>query len=145
MATLRITTAKDPTGIVKSRAAYLRVGRRNTAWVQSDNSVRIAIIDREGKLDEFGYTETWRRCDRHPDTSFSFRGHWVPEFKSALTVCEELHRKVPHLAIIGWDIAINNQGLVELMEWNGGHCDIKFSEAATGPCFLGLNWESLKR
>jgi hypothetical protein len=26
------------------------------------------------------------------------------------------------------------------IEWNGGHCDIKFSEATTGPCFTGLNW-----
>jgi hypothetical protein len=32
---------------------------------------------------------------------------------------------------------------VKIVEWNG-HTDIKFSEAATGPCFLGLGWERLK-
>jgi hypothetical protein len=51
---------------------------------------------------------------------------------------------VPHLSIIGWDTTIARDGSVKLFEWNGGHCDIKFSEATVGPCLTGLNWESLR-
>jgi hypothetical protein len=31
-----------------------------------------------------------------------------------------------------------------VLEWNSKHCDIKFSEASTGPCFLGLDWEQYR-
>jgi hypothetical protein len=31
------------------------------------------------------------------------------------------------------------------MEWNGWHNDIKFSEAADGPCFADLGWQNLWR
>jgi hypothetical protein len=55
-----------------------------------------------------------------------------------------LHATVPHFTIVGWDIAIGSDDEIKLIEWNGCHCDIKFSEATTGPCFTGLNWESLK-
>ena len=40
VATIRLTTVKDQTGRIDVRAAYLRLGRSNTEWVQSDNSIK---------------------------------------------------------------------------------------------------------
>jgi hypothetical protein len=144
VATVRITTVKESDGKIDLRAAYLRLGRTDTAWVQSDNSVRVAIIDRSGELDVFGYTSDWRRWQSHPDTNFSFSKLRVPLFKQALETCVKLHSSIPHFTIIGWDIAIGKDNKIQLLEWNGDHCDIKFSEATTGPCFTGLHWESIK-
>ena len=59
-------------------------------------------------------------------------------------MCIELHKKVPHITIIGWDMAICDDETTKVIEWNAKHCDIKFSEASTGPCFLGLGWEKYK-
>ena len=59
-------------------------------------------------------------------------------------MCIELHKKLPHITIIGWDMAICDDETTKVIEWNTGHCDIKFSEASTGPCFLGLGWEKYK-
>jgi Sugar-transfer associated ATP-grasp len=143
VATVRITTVKESNGSISTRAAYLRLGRNDTAWVQADNSVKVAIVDRNGELDKFAYTHGFRRWTSHPDTNFSFQGHRVPEFRNAVNVCEQLHCMAPHFTIIGWDIAINAHDKVELLEWNGSHCGISFSEATTGPCFLGLNWEKM--
>jgi hypothetical protein len=141
VATIRVTTVKDQTGRIELRAAYLRLGRKNTAWVQSDNSVRVAIKKSTGELDTFGYTQDWRRWIHHPDTGYSFKNTRIPKFKEAIEVCVELHSKVPHFTIIGWDATIDNAEQVKIMEWNSSHCDIKFSEASTGPCFVGLDWE----
>jgi hypothetical protein len=144
-ATVRITTVRNIDGKIESRASYLRLGRSNTAWIQSDNSVRVAIVDRNGELDRFGYTEDWRRWLSHPDSNFSFYKQRVPRFREAVEHCVKLHALVPHFAIIGWDITISSDDKIKLFEWNSDHCDIKFSEATTGPCFTGLNWERLKR
>jgi hypothetical protein len=50
---------------------------------------------------------------------------------------------VPFTSIIGWDVAVDENHNVKVMEWNGDHNDIKFSEATQGPCFSDLGWEEL--
>lgn len=140
LATIRVTTAKEPDGIVRPRAAYLRVGRADTEWVRSDRSVRIAVVSAQGDLGDRGFTEDWRQWPAHPDTGFRFAGTRIPGFAEAAALCASLHQTIPHLGIVGWDVAVNRDGVAQIIEWNGGHCDIKFSEATTGPCFAGLNW-----
>ena len=144
VATVRITTVKEKDGKIGNRAAYLRLGRNDTAWVKSDNSVRVAVVTNNGDLDCFGYTQDWRRWLSHPDTATSFENRRVPKFKEAVEACIELHRNVPHFGIIGWDVAVADNEEIKILEWNSNHCDIKFSEASTGPCFLGLDWEKYK-
>jgi len=143
VATIRITTAKDKSGRIDMRAAYLRLGRKDTAWVRSDNSVRVAITNKNGELDTFGYTQDWRRWLSHPDSGVTFENMVVPKFKEAIEFCLSLHNTVPHISIVGWDIAVSDTETLELIEWNSNG-DIIFSEATTGPCFLGLGWEKLK-
>jgi hypothetical protein len=142
VATIRLTTVKDQAGRIDLRAAYLRLARSNTEWVQSDNSIRVAITNCIGDLDNFGYTQDWKRWEYHPDTGYSFKSARIPKFKEAIDLCVALHSKVPHFTIIGWDVTVDNTDQIRLMEWNLNHPDIKFSEASTGPCFVGLNWET---
>jgi len=144
LATVRITTVKNLDGSIDLRASYLRLGRSGTAWVQANNSVRVAVVDRSGQLDCFGYTEDWFRWTEHPDTNVAFADRRIPRFDDAVELCVALHRQVPHITIIGWDVAISRDEEVVLLEWNGDHPGIKVSEAITGPCFVGLNWERFK-
>lgn len=144
VATIRITTVKDGDGKIEARGAYLRLGRSDNEWVQAKSLVRVAIMDGTGELDAFGYTPEWRRWPFHPDTNIGFAGKRIPRFAKAMETCISLHRSVPHFAILGWDVTVDRDERVQVMEWNGGHTDIKFSEAVTGPCFLGLGWERLK-
>jgi hypothetical protein len=142
VATLRITTVKNALGVVELRAAFVRLGRRGSERI-GDTSVCVSVIDGDGTLDACGYYH-WERLATHPDTGASFAGARVPEFAKAVATCSELHSRVPHLTIVGWDTTIASDGSVKIFEWNGGHCDIKFSEATVGPCFTGLSWESLR-
>lgn len=142
VATLRITTVKNPLGVVELRAAFVRIGRRGLERI-GETSVCVSVIDDDGTLDAFGYYH-WRRLEAHPDTGAAFGGTRIPEFANAVATCRELHARVPHLSVVGWDVAISREGAVKVLEWNGGHPDIKFSEATVGPCFTGLNWESLR-
>jgi len=141
--TVRVMTAKDKSGRVAMRGAYLRLGRKDTQWVQSNNSVRVAIRNQTGELDTFGYTQDWKRWLKHPDTGVSFGKKLIPKFKETVELCIGLHEKVPHLSIIGWDVAVDDSERIQLMEWNA-NCDIIFAEATVGPCFAGLGWEKYK-
>jgi hypothetical protein len=139
--TLRITTAKTPQGNVELRGARLRLGLSGTEWLTADNGVKIAIMDDEGTLDELGYMPDWRACPAHPDSGVRFAGRKVPFFAQVAELCRNLHAKLPHFAVIGWDALVNREGNVELIEWNGGHCAISFEEALNGPHFNDMGWE----
>lgn len=79
-----------------------------------------------------------RSIKSHPDTGVTFEGLTIPAFKNAGMEVEKLHDNYPFVQCIGWDVSINNKEQVEIMEWNAGHNDIKFSEAIYGLCFIDL-------
>jgi hypothetical protein len=142
-ATLRITTARELDGRVAVRAAYLRVGRDGDEIVRCRSHVRVAIDIGTGAMSDIAYLHNWRRTDEHPDTRFHFAGNAIPCFNVAAELCRCLHASCPHLLCVGWDVCIDQDNQVQIMEWNARYNDIKFSEATVGPCFRGLGWENL--
>jgi hypothetical protein len=51
---------------------------------------------------------------------------------------------VPYARCVGWDLTVDSDEQVMVMEWNAEHNDVKFSEATQGPCFADLDWQRLK-
>ncbi len=141
-ATLRLTTAMNSYGEATVRAAYLRIGRSNDRLIRSKTHLRINCDPKEGILDERGYMPDWTSVSAHPDTGEVFAGRKLPAFKDATQLVARLHNRFPYVDCIGWDIAIDEQGHVKLLEWNTKHNDIKMSEAVKGPCFADLDWHN---
>lgn len=145
VATIRITSIKEPDGSISMRTSNLRVSLKGSDRIESASAVRIAITNTEGDLDAHGYHGGhWKKYTEHPDTRVSFANKRVPHYKKALETCLKMHAQMPHFAIIGWDVIIDNKNQVKLIEWNTAHSGITFNEAVVGPCFIGLNWEKLK-
>jgi hypothetical protein len=143
VATLRMTTAQNPSGEVSVRAAYVRMGQGRDTHVQSESHIRVSVDLKTGELSPKGYRPDWTMLDAHPDRQEPFAGKHVPNFDGCVrTVCS-LHEKFPFIHSIGWDVVVDHNDNVQVMEWNGGHNDIKFSEATQGPCFQGFGWEPL--
>jgi hypothetical protein len=145
VATLRITTAVSDSGVASVRACYLRLGRDTDTHVQSASNVRVAVDRASGELAEHGFLPNWSVVRAHPDSNIRFAGVKIPAFADCLKTALDHHAKVPFVRCVGWDIAVDQEGDVKLMEWNGGHNDIKFSEATQGPCFADLGWDRLGR
>lgn len=143
VATIRITTINEGDN-VKSKAAYLRVGRENIKSIQASSNLRVPILDKNGHLGEYALYPSWKRTKKHPDTNFIFKGQQIPFFNNALKEVEAIHKTFPHYTLIGWDISITQNGQPRIIEWNAGHTDIKFTEAAIGPTFKEYQWEKLK-
>lgn len=141
--TFRLTTAVDAQGQVSLRGSVLRVGRKGDSHLKASSNLRIGVDLQTGALREHCYTPDWHKLDRHPDTGFVFKGQIIPEFQKCVQAVLELHKKVPFTRIIGWDVIVDRHGDVKVMEWNGQHNDIKFSEATQGPILTGLGLETL--
>lgn len=144
VATVRLTTATTDAGEVSLRAGYLRLARDQETHVQSNSALRVAIDLATGDLSDTGYTPGWSKIAAHPDTGGVFAGWRVPNFADCARVVTERHQKMPFVRCIGWDLSVDRDGAVKIIEWNGGHNDIKFGEAIQGPCFRDMNWERFR-
>lgn len=143
VATLRLTTAVDQSGGVDLRAAYLRLGVASDSIVKSASAVKCSASVSTGMLLDQGFMPDWSATERHPTSGLAFSGFMIPNFGDAAHVVRDLHARVPFVGCVGWDVAIGDEGQVQVLEVNAEHNDIKFSEATTGPCFKDLQWEHL--
>lgn len=145
VSTLRMTSVVEPDGQVAVRAAFMRFGRDTDDYVSGDSEIIVPLSSTSGAFGSLGYTMDWLETDRHPDSGVVFAGNEVPNYAACREAAERLHRRLPVVPVIGWDLTVARDGSVQVLEWNSGHSDIKFSEASSGPCFTGLGWEHLGR
>lgn len=143
VATLRITSVINDEGLASVRSCYLRVGRNSDTHVKSDSQIKVPINFQTGELNMYGYTSKWIKLEKHPDTGFIFKNKKIPNFYKCIDAAVNLHKMIPFARTVGWDMIINKKNNVQVMEWNGAHNGIKFSEAKQGPCFADLGWENL--
>lgn len=143
VATLRLTTVFQDNGEVTVRAGYLRFGTGDDTYVRSRTRIAVSIDLETGVFHDTGYTIDWNETKKHPTSKLEFAGNRIPNFKTCIETVKKLHRKVPFVRCVGWDITVDHEEHVQVMEWNGGHNGIKFTEATQGPCFADLGWEHL--
>jgi len=144
VATIRLTTAIDDAGAVTLRAGYLRLGRARDTHVQSASHLRVPIDLESGALGDKAYLPNWMTTGTHPDSGADFKAKVIPNFEECARVVTSNHRKLPFVRCLGWDVSVDRARRVRIIEWNGGHNDIKFGEATQGPCFRDLNWERFR-
>lgn len=141
VATLRITTTSHM-GEIKFRGAVLKLGRLGDGHIKSASSIKVPVDASTGCLSAEGFSPKYERLLQHPDSKVAFAGTVVPAFTLAVKYVQELHTKVPFIGCVGWDLAIDYQDKVWLLEWEGEHNGIKLMEATQGPMFKDLEWES---
>jgi hypothetical protein len=144
VATIRITTIINNDGEASIRGSYLRLSVAGETHVQSATSVKIPIDSVTGQLSDTGYMPSWATTRSHPTSHKAFANVKIPNFKNCVDVVTSLHYKVPFVRCIGWDLTLDREGEVVVLEWNGAHNDIKFTEATQGPSFADLEWEKLR-
>lgn len=112
--TLRILTLKQTDGEIFVINAILRSGRISTNHLdniaQGGMSINLDMdLMRLGKgytFYEYGHEE----YTLHPDTNFEFYMKTMPFFKEAMLLAKNAHKRFPMFTLIGWDIAITENG-----------------------------------
>ena len=141
--TIRITSVLNSNGNFSVRAAFMRFGRTKDTHIQSSSYIRTPINIETGEFGDCGYLPTWETIEKHPDSNLPFTNVRIPDFKKCVATAIDLHKMVPFARVIGWDMVLDKDNNVKVMEWNGVHNDIKFTEATQGPSFADLGWENL--
>ena len=121
----------------------LRIGRNGS---KVDNihagGIMIAVHD-DGSLEEYALSVTGERFYKHPDTGTVFKDikfDFIDRIKEAAIA---LHKRIPELGIISWDLTIDKNGNLVLIESNTWGQAIWLTQSIHGVSFFGENTASI--
>jgi len=124
-------------------SAFLRVG---LPGIRVDNlgqgGIAIAIKD-NGEFHPVAYDGEGNIFYRHPN-GYEFKGKEMPAFEEIVKSVKELHPRFANFGIIGWDIAVDEEGDPVFIEFNLIDTCIRNSQLANGPFFRELTDDVLK-
>lgn len=142
VATIRMTTVREPSGKISLRSSHLRTGRTNDIYIKVSSQIRCPISLDSGELGQ-GYDSDYISYQKHPDTGVKFKNKILPEFEKCKNVVFDHHKKILFNKVIGWDVIVDINNKVQIIECQGWINGIDFPEIIQGPTLTGLGLEDL--
>ncbi|OBU17113.1 hypothetical protein AYY19_13020 [Photobacterium aquimaris] len=133
--TLRIMTMRCH-GDIHFVSAILRMG--NGGRVDNASSGGISIgMDHQGKLNNRGFNYALDKIFyTHPFSKIDFSDdHYVPYFNEIVALVKEKHQQLKSQDLVSWDITVDQDGVISIVEYNILWSDISFHQANNGPVF----------
>ena len=118
--TIRIYALADIDNNVHITGAFIRFGRAGKSVDNFHSGGMGAAVDPEtGVVISDGVNLKGEKVAVHPDSGLAFKGFQVPEWDAVKKTVEAATRKCSDInRHVGWDIAIRENGKVELIEGN---------------------------
>ena len=117
----------------------LRVGRHgNRVDNAHANGLFVGCTD-DGYLRKWAFSEFQDKCERHPDTGLEFEGYFIPQVPQILECARLMQARLPQMRIISWDMSLDSDGKVVLIEINTIGQTCWFPQMANGEPFFREN------
>lgn len=113
--TIRVTSVTGG-GVL---GAFIRFGRHGSVVDNAHAGGIFAQIDTmTGLIVSNGINTDGDEYEEHPDSHVKIKGFKVPQWNEILEICRSAHKMVPEMPVIGWDICINVNNEIEIIEGN---------------------------
>lgn len=110
--------------------SVVRIGRMNQVVDNQCAGGISTTIDEEGKLGKKAFGGYSEDNIEKTDTGIVLEGYQLPSYDKAIEMVKRLHLKLPFFNIVGWDVAIQENGEPVLIEFN---TKPGLSQSAFGP------------
>ena len=136
--TLRITTYILD-GKVYHFPVAVRMGRGNN-YLDNIHAGGLFIgVNDDGTLLEFAVDEYCEKYYSHPDTGLIFKGHKIEKLPEILQRLEKQHRVFPMVGMISWDVTVDENDRIIVVEMNIVGQAVWISQMAHGKGAFGEN------
>lgn len=98
--------------------SVVRIGRNGSVIDNQCAGGISTTIDRKGRLGKFAFGGYAEDNIIKTDTGITLDGYELPSFDKAIEFVKRLHLKLPFFNIVGWDVAIQEDGEPVLIEFN---------------------------
>lgn len=113
-------------------AAALKVGKKG-ATKDNWNSAYWIGVDKNGVLLDYGFDYKTQKVYQ-TDNGIKFAGFAIPNFDKLVSFVKEKHKKYfPHCGIIGWDITLDSEREVRVIETNLKNPGTQIEQLCSGP------------
>lgn len=116
--TIRILTFRSGMEILVVYTV-VRIGREGSVIDNQSAGGISAKIGSDGRICRYAFGAVGDDRIEQTDTGIALDGYLVPSYEKAVEVVRRLHYKLPLFDLVGWDIAIGEDGEPLLIEWNG--------------------------
>ena len=100
--------------------SVVRIGRLNQVIDNQSAGGLSTTITPGGKLGKFSFGSVGNDGIEKTDTGIKLEGYQIPSYDKAIEFVKRLHFRLPFFDIIGWDVAIEENGEPILVEFNTG-------------------------
>ena len=123
----------------------MRMGR-NGSIVDNAHAGGIAVgIKDNGYLRRYSFTEYGEKYERHPDTGIKFDGYKLIKINEMIDFVKKYHYRIPHMGIIAWDLTLDEEENIVIIETNITCPGIWISQYCNAEPFFGENTEKMIR
>lgn len=130
--TIRIMTYKRKEDVV-ILYSVVRMGRKGTVVDNASAGGMYCGINSDGHLKKEAYTLTPFSTNYISDNGVKFESFVIPKFEEMKKLVKNWHNELPYAKLIGWDLAVDNNNEIILVEINASEPGL--FQAATGPAF----------
>ena len=130
--TIRITTYKRKSDVVVL-FTVVRMGRKNAVVDNASAGGLYCGVMPDGRLKKEAYTLTPFSRATASDNGVVFENFVIPKYDEMLSLVKKWHNELPYAKFIGWDLAVDRDENVVLVEINASEPGL--FQAATGPAF----------
>lgn len=124
--------------------SIIRIGKPNSVIDNFSDSGLVCKIDMNGNLCEWGYAKHPLAKTNITPGGVLFKDIRIPSYDAIVDTVKKAHLKLPHFPVIGWDVTVNTNNEVVLIEFNAP-CDIIISQFVDGRAFGDYTEEILKK
>ena len=128
--TLRILTYRSDMEILVIYSV-VRIGRNGEVIDNQGAGGISTIIGEDGKLGKYAFGGYSDDKVEKTDSGTVLDGFEIPSYHKAIETVKQLHYQLPFFNLIGWDVAIDEEGDPVIIEWNSP----QLSQSAFGPGF----------
>lgn len=138
--TVRIVTCYNGKE-VKIQRCFMKIGRGGS-FVDNGGAggILVSVNQETGVMDSDGMVESGHVFEVHPDSGIKFKGYRLPHWDSAIELCKEAAKRLPHTTYIGWDVTCNNNNKWLIVEANSGTAFV----GQQGPSNKGMRKEFME-
>lgn len=136
--TIRVLSLLNRDGTVDVFSVVLRMG---ISGAKVDNASKGGItcgVSEDGRCKEHGYysyVNSGKCLTEHPTSKVKFSDIAIPSFEELIATVKKAHAKIPHFRLVSWDMAVDSDGVPNLIEANLFNGEVDFHQLNNGPLF----------
>lgn len=131
--TLRIVTLLMDSSVVVLSSG-VRIGGLGAKVDNASQGGMYCRANDSGQLDRQGYYFSSKRTEK-TDSNVLLKNFTIPNYSEAISKVKELHKSIPHFKMVSWDVALDKNKDLVLIEYNIRSQDINLHQVVNGPIF----------